>query len=511
MLVLEDTTMVLGTSQPKSSGTAIRRRSFGVITFLTVLAVAAGSLVRVDVAQSAEGEFSVVAPQGFGDRQNSWAWSMQWWNGYLYVGTARATACVADAALEYAFPFLDAYPPDDPAVECTPEPEDLPLQAEIWRGRPYQGWERVYRAPNDVPIPGTSPQKFTSRDIGYRGMTVFREADGTEALYVGAVSGRALGYNVPPRILRSTDGVNFEALPQEPGTVLGDFPLGSYRGLTTYKGKLYVIGGTLQGSGRLLEATDPRGGNDNFREVGPSGVEISAIMPYDGELYIGTRDYVNGYRVIKTDASGDLPYEYTEVVGPGAYLPVPNQEVLSMEVFENRLYVGANGFRYEPDVSLPAELIRINPDDSWDIVAGDPRDTPTGPKASISGFRSGFGNAYNVHMWRMETFDGELYVGTFDNSTEKRVDGNLPPDVIANLGFDLFRSADGETFEPITTTGFGDRFNSGVRSLEATPYGLFLGSANQYFGVKVYHFAPEGFVEGYTVFLPSVSNAVSAP
>jgi hypothetical protein len=36
-------------------------------------------------------EINLVAPQGFGDRQNSQAWSMAWWRGRLYVGTGRAT------------------------------------------------------------------------------------------------------------------------------------------------------------------------------------------------------------------------------------------------------------------------------------------------------------------------------------------------------------------------------------------------------------------------------------
>ena len=37
--------------------------------------------------------FRQAAPQGFGDRQNSWAWSMYWWKGKLYVGTNRAWHC----------------------------------------------------------------------------------------------------------------------------------------------------------------------------------------------------------------------------------------------------------------------------------------------------------------------------------------------------------------------------------------------------------------------------------
>ena len=42
-------------------------------------------------------DFTMVALQGFGDRQNSYAWSMAWFNNQLLVGTDRAQACVGFA------------------------------------------------------------------------------------------------------------------------------------------------------------------------------------------------------------------------------------------------------------------------------------------------------------------------------------------------------------------------------------------------------------------------------
>src|SRR5579871_4325762 len=32
---------------------------------------------------------SILAQNGFGDRNNSWSWSMAWFHGKLYVGTGR--------------------------------------------------------------------------------------------------------------------------------------------------------------------------------------------------------------------------------------------------------------------------------------------------------------------------------------------------------------------------------------------------------------------------------------
>src|SRR4051812_31282282 len=76
-------------------------------------------------------DFTSAAPQGFGDRQNSMAWSMIWWNDHLYVGTARSATCVKEATLARYLTHIQ-YPPQEDDIECTPSPQDLPLQAEIW-------------------------------------------------------------------------------------------------------------------------------------------------------------------------------------------------------------------------------------------------------------------------------------------------------------------------------------------------------------------------------------------
>lgn len=445
----------------------------------------------------ASGNFTLAAPQGFGDRQNSWAWSMQWWEGHLYVGTNRAYHCAEVAALSHISSLLFPYPPPDADIACTLNPEDLPLQAEIWRWTPETNvWERVYQSPNDVPIPG-HPGKFVARDIGYRGMAIFTEPGGTEALYVGGVSAGFVWYGVPPpRLLRSTDGLHFAPLPQDPGTVLGDFTGDSFRGLTSYKGRLYVIGGGIPGSGVLLEAEDPAGGNNNFRVVSPPNQLVSAVAPYNGLLYLGMSDATNGYSVIKTDAAGTPPYTYTTVVERGGYLsPRPNMEILSMTVFNNRLYAGGNGVTLaEVGLVGPAELIRINSDDTWDVVVGSARWTPVGYKTPLSGFDEGFNNPFNAHMWRMKVFDGNLYVGTFDASTTFKDNPVVGPIASPYMGFDLYRTPNGTDFYPITTTGFGDKFNFGVRSLEATPYGLFLGTANFYYGLQIWRAQPNSLI-----------------
>lgn len=444
--------------------------------------------------------FTLAAPQGFGDRQNSWPWSMIWWQGKLYIGTNRSQLCFQAASNAYAFPWM-SYPPDDPDVECAAEPEDLELQAEIWRWTPETDtWERVYQSLNDIEIPD-HPGKYVARDVGYRYMAVFNEVDGTEALYVSGVSARSYIKGIPPpRILRSTDGVTFEPIPQDPGTFLGDLDtldgidMNSFRALTVYKGRLYATVGRIYGNGVVLEAENPAGGNDNFRQISPPGMTVFEMVPYNGFLYVGTTDLENGYSVLKTDASGEIPYSFIPIVTNGGFRqPRPSGSVLSMFVFKDRLYVGTD---------RPAELIRINPDDSWDLIVGTPRDTPDGRKEPLSGMGDGFDFWLNGHMWRMGEYDGWLYVGTWDMSTLSHAIPWLEPILGPHMGFDMYATWDGEHFTMVTRDGFGDIFNYGVRTLQDTPYGLFLGTANPYYGLQIWRGVPG---ETYPVYLPLVS------
>ncbi len=442
-------------------------------------------------------DFEVSAPQGFGDRQNSHAWSMIWWNGRLYVGTGRATSCVQQAALAFFRPDLGTYPLNEPDVECTQSPYDLPLQAEIWRLTPATGqWDLVFRSPQDIPIPG-QPGKFVARDIGFRGMTIFREPDGTEALYVAGVGART--FNQPgipaPRLLRSTDGATFEPIPADPGTFLGDITYDGFRGMLTYKGRLFVLATIgLLGHGVILESVDPAGGNDNFWLATPPDITFFELEVFNGSLYLGTgvqpyNDKIP-FSVFKTDAEGTPPYALTPIITDGAYRKsLPGYAVVSMQVFKNRLYLGTE-----------RELLRINPDDSWELVVGTPRRTPNGRIQPISGFDYGFDSFFNIHMWRMTVHDGVLYVGTNDQSTKWRRN-LLAPAIQARMGFDLFATTDGYHFTEVTRNGMSGYFDHntktvvlqpenifdvGVRNFASTPGGLYVASANHYFGTNVW-------------------------
>ena len=78
-------------------------------------------------AAPASNPFVPAARQGFGDRQNSFPWAMQWWKDQLYVGTNRAYHCTEAVAFHNAYPNWVPYPPGDPDVVCADDSADLPL------------------------------------------------------------------------------------------------------------------------------------------------------------------------------------------------------------------------------------------------------------------------------------------------------------------------------------------------------------------------------------------------
>ena len=143
----------------------------------------------------------------------------------------------------------------------------------------------------------------------------------------------------------------------------------------------------------------------------------------------------------------------------------------------------------------PAEVIRIAPDDSWDLIVGEPRVTPEGLKTPLSGLGAGFGNPFAGYFWSMCVHEGWLYLGTFDSRLALRYStGEHWPEKVCEMfkykdveeiirnhgGCDLWRTRDGRRWLPVTQNGFNNYFNYGVRNMISSPEGLFVGMANPY-------------------------------
>ena len=445
-----------------------------------------------------------IAPEGFGDRQNSWAWSMAWYNGNLLVGTARSEQCVTDLSQHLILP-TEPYPPKDPDISCPedptqPEPNLLLAGAEIWSFNPSTAtWTMVFQSPLTVPVPNTSPTLMVPPDIGFRDMFIYEEANGTEALYVGGCSSVEIHPGVPGgRLLRSTDGVNFAPVPQDAGTFLGNLGNACFRGMETLNGQFFAMAVDWKGQGTVIQSPTPWLGDNTFQQISSPVTPAYEIGIFNNLLYVTFVNRETGFSVgyTKPDSGfttwpanllSTLPYSYTTVLPNGGYLtPYGDPIALSMQVYDGDLYVGGDGVRNGvPLADQGAELFRIHTDNTWDLITGTSRSTPAGQKNSLSGLGIGFSWFLNQHMWRMAIHDSRLYVGTFDESVLLRYDTGASA-WEPEFGFDLWWTQDGTYFSQVDQQGFGDPYNMGVRTMVSTPIGLFLGSANPFYGLNVY-------------------------
>jgi len=444
------------------------------------------------------GDFKCIASSGFGDPRNSYPHSMAWYQDHLYVGTTRNILHVVKLAPDPKFGAYHLWPVDVPAGT---DAASLDQRCQIWRYSPRENrWQKVSESPlvwsNGVRV---------WRDFGYRSMVVAQtQGDTKPALYVSTTtSSKAPG----AIILRSTDGLTFAPVTARG---MGNLDVSSFRALVGFNRRLYTSPSgkgrqwAFTGSPVVLESSNPAAGQWRPVSVPGFGDDTNQVIfemaVFNGHLYAGTGNPANGYQVWKTRAEGSVPYAWKKVITNGAYRGNLNQAVMSMFVFKNALYVGGGIRRggYDREFNTgpaAAELIRIHPDGSWDLVAGDERRTPDGLKSPLSKTGPGFGNPFTGYIWSMAEYDGFLYVGTYDSTVllsfmdaqklspaqrGRLNSSHLEQIVEIEGGFDLWSSSDGVRWEQITHNGFGNKYNYGVRTLVGAPYGLFLGAANPF-------------------------------
>ena len=457
---------------------------------------------------------------GFGDARNNYAWSMTESDGDLYVGTGRNTGYIMFSL------FWPGVLPEGIVTEITDPTTGGPqeylqflddMQAEIWRYREGD-WELVHQAetvtiPNPEPPPDNIP---FPEGVGYRVMTTFNGA--TYAGVCGFDDILGFGPVPSPLMLTSPSG--------DPGTWEPVNHTGlegtNTRGITVHHGKLYV--GTSIGDparAAIFASADPA--NDGWIKVadfaGTTNTEVIGLKSFNDCLYVttqGTLDLntgtIHGFEVwrstVEDPADPDVLAggDWKQIVKEGAG-DSRNYWGSSMEVLGEHIYVGS--------ISLPIfdgalaqtfkgfDLIRIDKDDSWELVIGSYPEfvgipNPTTPERGIpiSGLPAGFGAPLNFYCWSLEEHDGVLYLGTLDLSSLLScfpVDVlagtfDLPAEQMASMqemigpfaGADLWKTRDGVTWEPVSLDGFGNPHNYGFRTMVSGS--LYVGTANPYAG-----------------------------
>jgi hypothetical protein len=437
--------------------------------------------------------FEQVAEPGFDDlgraRYADSAWSMRYFqadgasSGYLYVGTDNNILGLTMAALRGR----------------KGGDTDLPVQPpQLRRYRPDLGpqtWEVVLDYADHEQAPYLNE--------GFRSMGIYKsKADGRSYLYAGTMA----AHN--PEVWRSAKG--------EPGSwekvfTFPDVPeskIGSIRGMVAHDdGLLYMSttrsGDILPGGVGQIWATDgitfTRVITDGFGT--PDNGGITSLASFNGCLYAGTYNPATGYEVWKLRCVSDLEAPPQPVIRGGAGQP-HNEAVMSLRPFKDHLYLGTGiplGFnpitRHGP---RGCSVIRISPDDTWEVVVGQKHSEP------LSEYRAGFGWYLNVYCWYMKEHQNHLYLGTWDVSRTiaflgQDVESVAPPfkplldELVARpqdwgspMGGDLYRTADGVHWQPVFLDGLGNPDNHGIRTLETTPEGLFVGTENPFTRLEVW-------------------------
>ena len=355
----------------------------------------------------------------------------------------RATRCASKARPPSTQPIQQSERPGlhDRArtgVTCPADQNALyqTLQAEIWQydpskaspSTPQSGWTRVYQSPAvQNPALPTDPTKTIGRDIAFRAATVVTLNGVSTLLFSGVTAGEFLrntdgSPQVPaPRLLATTDGTTFHEYPYTgqinitgwqltPPLPQIHYPMG-FRSVVQIGTHIFALASdSLTGDGVVMEFNPSTGA---FTQI--SALRVFEIESFNNQLYLGTADPTNGYGVYRSNlASKDANgyYTFTNVITGGAGRGGFVATVISMHPFKGRLYVGSCGWLNGGG----CELIRINPDDTWDLDVGAGRTYNGVAKSPISGYIDGFNNFFNVHFWRIGDHDGALYVGTNDAS-----------------------------------------------------------------------------------------------
>lgn len=446
----------------------------------------------------ARGDFVRLARGGLGDGHNSFAHSMAWFRGKLYFGSTRSNLCMLRVQTSYTQTPLQVWPVDCP--ETLEGLYTIDRRSQIWCYDPADGsWELVHISPMVEGAGGG----LVAREIGYRSMAVYQgTATDEPALYVSTwAPGRAPG----GLLLRSLDGRTFEPI-SEYGII--DPPFSTTRSLTEFRGKLHFAPTAQRGQSggqqnsalpQIFMSDTPEAGNwVPVNEPGfgdPGNKSIFSLTEANGQLYAGTLN-PGGLQIWATEGEGPPPYRWRKICDRGGGRGPLNQVAVCMAEFKGALYVGTGiqgggNDRVNKVGPAAAEVLRVNADDSVDVIMGD-RDEDR-DRDPISGLTAGWGHFFNGYMWAMAVHDGWLYCGSFDWSVTLRwakLDGaparvrdlmlriGTENIIAAEGGADLWRTADGENWLPVDRRGFGNPYNWGIRNLLSTPAGLFVGTAN---------------------------------
>lgn len=230
----------------------------------------------------------------------------------------------------------------------------------------------------------------------------------------------------------------------------------------------------------ILTSSDPSKGQGSFTEIANSdtlfgypviryqdsiyGGAIWDMASYNGHLYVTIctgmpenapdDNSMQSFAMVRGDKNADGSYTWTPIVGDqeadgarycfgidpartrsGAanlivyndylYIGEYNDEEIALErILFNKSKSDESGKSsmggvdcsfVNANLEQSVSIYRMDKDENMQLVVGDRTDMF--PEGGISGLTSGFGRNENQYIWRMQKFDGKLYIGTFDTAS----------------------------------------------------------------------------------------------
>ena len=191
---------------------------------------------------------------------------------------------------------------------------------------------------------------------------------------------------------------------------------------------------------------DATGGGNGFGDA--NNGEAWSMAVFRDDLYVGTYNDDDGCEAWRS-SDGTT---WQPVVGAGAdvasgFSDADNWGTFSMTAFGGYLYLGTN------NESAGCEVWRSSDGTAWEPVVGD-------PPALIG---NGFDDPDNTHAFSMAVFAGDLYAGTYKETSDC---------------CEVWRSSDGIIWSQVNTDGFGDADNLGAVSTALFGGYLYAGTMN---------------------------------
>lgn len=280
--------------------------------------------------------------------------------------------------------------------------------------------------------------------------------------FCGSINGIPSVYRIDPK----TD--EFECVHQS--LSLADFAQAhkagisvGVRGMCVFNDMLVVSMVGLDGA--YICATDTPTDKDSFKIVADMddlfnypayryydsiyGGSVWDMVEYNNSLYVtlctGTPDNkpddnsMQSFAMVRANVDDEGNWSWTSVVGDEAYDSKytyginPNRTrsgAANLYVYDGYLYIGEyndeqialedilfskNCDFVNANLEQSVNLYRMNENEDVELVVGDADEMF--PDGSLTGIGSGFGRNENQYIWRMQEFDGKLYIGTFDTSS----------------------------------------------------------------------------------------------